>query len=453
MKLQRTSLALGSILVSWAAACASDPIATEPTACVVDCGSEATEPVPVAPGHDAGSHVADASTEPDAGDASVDGAVDAPDASDAGGEAPCAGHGELHGDHCHCDEGYEPEGDTCVPVTPEPEPELPAYTLVPIGFEGFESHVVGLNDARQVTGNLRSAGNAQLHAYRWSYDAAGGTLVEATPMDGQNGNTFSRPYAISPLGVVVGEANNDSSRAFRWTSDGTTLVNLARGVASGVNATGTTVGWSSHAGNGVRAVRFVAGDTVVEDLGSLDGRADTVARAWAIDVNGNVVGQSANDAGVGRATLWRNDRTLVNLGGLRDGKPSRAAALNSKREIVGAAIVSETGTEIHNAFRWNDGTITNLGTLPAAPAAVHSEARGINDSGWIVGEVTQLGNYSVGEAHAVMWIGGRIFDLDAALPAGSDWHLLSARAIDTQGDIAGVGRLGDKVRAFLLVRQ
>ncbi len=30
-------------------------------------------------------------------------------------EQVCSGHGHLHEDHCHCDEGYSSQGDTCVP--------------------------------------------------------------------------------------------------------------------------------------------------------------------------------------------------------------------------------------------------------------------------------------------------------------------------------------------------
>ncbi len=44
---------------------------------------------------------------------------------DSADAPPCGGHGEPHGDHCHCDEGYAPApGDphACVPEEPEPEP-------------------------------------------------------------------------------------------------------------------------------------------------------------------------------------------------------------------------------------------------------------------------------------------------------------------------------------------
>lgn len=370
---------------------------------------------------------------------------------DAGPALECGGHGHLHGDHCHCDAGYQPEDDTCVAIpTPQP-PELPRYTLMPIGHPGFESQAVALNDARQVAGTLKSATRPVLHTFRWTYDAAGGVLEEADVMADQGNNQFSRAYAIDAQGVVVGEANNDSARAFRWQVGDTTLRNLGRGVAANLGADGRVIGWSSHSGS-LRAVRF-GGEAVVQDLGSLDGLATTTARAYAVNAAGDVVGQSLNQTGVSRATLWKADGSLVNLGFLRDGKLSRATALNDAGEVVGAAVVSESGTDIYNAFSWKDGTIRNLGTLPTLPGAVHSEARAINHTGWVVGEVTRLGNYTVGEAAAVVWIDQQIFDLNAVLPADSGWQLLSARAINRGGDIAGVGRHEGVVRAFLLLRQ
>src|SRR5690606_34056400 len=33
----------------------------------------------------------------------------------------CGEHGEPHGDHCHCDEGYVEEGGTCVPGAAAPD--------------------------------------------------------------------------------------------------------------------------------------------------------------------------------------------------------------------------------------------------------------------------------------------------------------------------------------------
>ncbi len=36
--------------------------------------------------------------------------------ADAGLAAECGGHGSLHGEHCHCEEGYAPAEASCVAI-------------------------------------------------------------------------------------------------------------------------------------------------------------------------------------------------------------------------------------------------------------------------------------------------------------------------------------------------
>ena len=44
-------------------------------------------------------------------------------AGDAAAQEPCGGHGSLHGDHCHCEDGWAPVHDSCVSIE-----SLPACT-------------------------------------------------------------------------------------------------------------------------------------------------------------------------------------------------------------------------------------------------------------------------------------------------------------------------------------
>lgn len=91
--MQLTRCFLATLLVG-ATACSSDPVDPPTDAATVDGGALDSGPSDSGVSHDAGP--------PDSGVA-------------------CGGHGSLHGDHCHCDEGYEsPAADplACVEVDP-----------------------------------------------------------------------------------------------------------------------------------------------------------------------------------------------------------------------------------------------------------------------------------------------------------------------------------------------
>ena len=104
---------------------------------------------------------------------------------------------------------------------------------------GSATFALDINDARQVTGNSRTTGG-QLVAFLWQ----GGHLTELGSLPGGNG--FSRGYAVSPDGVVVGESDNNRPRAFRWEdgvmTDVGTLPGGSTAVAHDVNGSGDTVG-------------------------------------------------------------------------------------------------------------------------------------------------------------------------------------------------------------------
>src|SRR5581483_7542242 len=96
--------------------------------------------------------------------------------------------------------------------------------------------------------------------------------------------------------------------------------------------------------------------------------------------------------------------------------------------------------DISHAFRWEAGTLTDLGSLPGAPvgSAFYSSAAAINSSGIIVGN-SQV-NVSL-EFHAVLWIDGQIMDLHAALASQvpPDVILTYANSINDKGEILLVG--------------
>jgi probable HAF family extracellular repeat protein len=96
--------------------------------------------------------------------------------------------------------------------------------------------------------------------------------------------------------------------------------------------------------------------------------------------------------------------------------------LNNNGDVVGS---SDTANGTTHAFRWHDGRMTDLGTLPGGGI---SFAYGINDDGDVVGE-----NRSSTTTHAFLWHDGWMTDL-GTLPGGT---VSGARAINNHGDIVG----------------
>jgi probable HAF family extracellular repeat protein len=114
--------------------------------------------------------------------------------------------------------------------------------------------------------------------------------------------------------------------------------------------------------------------------------------------------------------------TIVDLGTL-GGAFSSAQAINASGEVVGYAYTEDN--HYFHAFRYADGTMTDLGTLPGAN---YSNAYGINDSREIVGDgFTPIVSY-----HAVSSDGDGLTDLGTM-----GGYYSEARGINASGQIVG----------------
>lgn len=138
-----------------------------------------------------------------------------------------------------------------------------SYTLFDLGtLGGTSSFALDVNNLGQVTGNAQTAvgqSAPRLNTFLWS---APGPMNNLGVLPGSN--NFSRGYAINDLGVVVGESDNNSSRAFVHANGTLTgLTRLAgdndRGVAHG-SIVGSAVAGSTPGGTDIRqAVRWAVG--------------------------------------------------------------------------------------------------------------------------------------------------------------------------------------------------
>lgn len=341
-----------------------------------------------------------------------------------------------------------------------------SYQLVDLGtLGGSTSFALDINNNRQVSGNAQTPTgqpSPRLNAFFWS--PPGGPMQNIGTLPGSN--NFSRGYAINDLGVVVGESDNNSSRAFRWDSTNglTGLTRLAgdndRGVAHDINNAGTIVGISSN-GTVSRPTRWTNG--VAEDLSTIAGTAAASGRAWAINRSGQIAGLSTSGSGTSQATLWSGG-TITNLTSLGDGtRFSQAFGINDSGVVVGSSSTGQTvgqligtssTTAITRAFAWSGGSMAELSPFNLfAPGNTgpttnyHSVANDINIAGLIVGNSQRIAGSA---AVATLWQNGVAIDLNTLITPESGWNLLSAEGINDAGDIVGFGTFQGSTRAFML---
>lgn len=350
-----------------------------------------------------------------------------------------------------------------------------SFTLTALGtLGGVTSFALDVNNLRQVSGNSLVTSDpgstgSLLRAYLWTAGVMKnlGSMPPIPPSTSTN--RFGRGYAVNDAGVVVGEYNNDSSRAFVYQAGAMAgLIRLAGdtdgGVALDINNSNVIVGSSSN-GTVSKATRwtFNGATFVASDLGTIAGTASATGRAAAINDAGAVAGQSTNSSGTTQATLW-NAGAVINLTSLGNGtRFSQAFGLNENLEVVGASSTGQTvgeligtssTTSITRAFVWRNGVMTELPpfnlytpTNNGTTTNYHSVANDINESGLVVGNSQRI---SGSPAVATLWKDGVPMDLNSLLPPGSGWVLTNAESINDRGDIAGTGTFGGASRAFLL---
>jgi len=160
----------------------------------------------------------------------------------------------------------------------------------------------------------------------------------------------------------------------------------------------------------------------VTDLGTLGGSSSS---ACGINDRGQVTGKSTTAAGKLHAFLWQ-DGIMTDLGTLPNLLSSEGRAINNRGQVPGDS--SLTGGPPFQAALWENGGVTALGALPGG---TRSFAIGINNRGQAVGGARTAGNLQV---HAFLWQDGEMKDLGVLL--ASDQQSIG-RAINSRDQVVG----------------
>jgi probable HAF family extracellular repeat protein len=241
---------------------------------------------------------------------------------------------------------------------------------------------------------------------------------------------------LNDLGALPGGTGNNSSQAF-WIND--------RGQTVGLSTNGTKEPLTGHL---VLHAVLWSTQGQIQDLGTFGGYDSYAA---AINRSGQVVGLAANATPdpnalflLGqqvRAFLWDKKTGMQDLGTLGTGNDAFATFVNDRGQVAGYAYTNTTPNPVNNLcgqlqfglgvptvdpFFWENGTITDIGTL----GGVCGYAMGLNNRGQVIGDSDVVGDVSF---HGFRWDKKR--GLQDLLPLGGIYS--GTYGINDAGDAVG----------------
>lgn len=200
--------------------------------------------------------------------------------------------------------------------------------------------------------------------------------------------------------------------------------------AFAINNGGKTVGWSAGGWNSDEA----GGGSITRWNGVAVNWLETTPTPLGLGGSANAINNLDHVAGwtgsvdAKQAFYWNGSSAsaLSTLGG----DFSEARALNDANQVVGWAMLS--GNSSAHAVLWAGSAVNDLGTL----GGISSSANAINLAGQVVGYFDD----AQGVRHAALWQGGLAADLNSFLDQSvvdAGWVLTEANGINDQGWIVG----------------
>ena len=274
-----------------------------------------------------------------------------------------------------------------------------ASLVGPLAMHGFSwSELGGIRDLGTLGGPYSDAIaiNRQSQVVGWSTTREGVThaflLTVGSPMQdlGTPVNGLASEAAdIADDGAVVGRwlSTSGETRAFVWTqrngmSDLAPGVGLTGAEATGINSRGQITGFAVHTMSGARRALVWATSGEARDIGTLGGAE---SMAFAIDVDGRVVGASKVASGAYHAFLWSADRGMSDLGVLPEMDWSIADGMSDNGYVVGSS--GTTDSTVIRAFLWTQqlgmrdaGSLTGIGRQESAAFGVNWYGRAVGYS-------------------------------------------------------------------------
>jgi probable HAF family extracellular repeat protein len=375
-------------------------------------------------------------------------------------------------------------------------PAPPRYSVTDLGVlpGDTDSDALAINSAGDVVGLSSAAGGtsgapAVFHVflYRSGRMARLGTLPGSKVPMGMNTQGEVTGYASLPAalraspygrgkrpGLALPARATAAHHAFLYSrgkmQDLGTLPGSTDSMGEGINDRGEIAGAATgytpiYTPSGVpRGHAFVYSHGRMMDLGVPPGCVQS--EAWGISATGQVVGRCLLTSGLERPFLYDSrTRKMTLLAVPAPYTHGDACQVNDKGEIIGR--VSTADCTQHAAL-WRGGRMIDL---KEPPGEANGGGAGINNQGEAVGScgvkngpagafllflrkhapnVSALQSYPPTPAHAFVYRGGKMQDLNDLIPAKAGWVLTDARGINDRGQIVGNGERNGQERAFLL---
>jgi probable HAF family extracellular repeat protein len=329
------------------------------------------------------------------------------------------------------------------------------YSVTDLGtLGGTFSTANGINNRGLVTGFSSPPSDSVVHVFLWRRSV----MTDLGTLGGPNSFTPDQNHLVSEKGAVVGfadtstpdpngedacgDGNNLICLPFVWQKGVMTALPLLggnNGQANGINNRGQIVGVSETPNPDSCSIFFLQVEAAIWENGQVQELppfpGDPDGNALAINDNGEAVGVTGCVTGNTHAVLWPNGPNggvidLGNLGGRGGGTTGNIAFdINNQGQVVGQSNLP--GDTTHHAFLWQNGVMTDLGTILGLPVSL---ANGINNKGQVVGFSQDMNNNNT---VAWLWQNGVMTDLNTLIPADSPLFLIEALGINDRGQIAG----------------